>query len=132
MNKAIRTIPAETMNAMVHYAWPGNVRELQNVIERAVILSTGSVLKVSSADLKTSAARGTNQPAESSISRAINRAIREVPPPNRDVVMETLRATGGQVGGTDGAAARLGMKRTTLIAHMKRLGINPRTVINHF
>jgi PAS domain S-box-containing protein len=128
MNKAIQTIPAETMNAMVHYGWPGNVRELQNVIERAVILSPGSVLKVSSADLKTSAARKANHAGEPSISRA--RA--EVPLPNRDLVLETLRATGGQVGGADGAAARLGMKRTTLIAHMKRLGINSRTVINHF
>ncbi len=123
INKPIQSIPAETMSAMVHYAWPGNVRELQNVIERAVILSTGGVLRVPSTDLKSSASRA---------SLVVRRARSETPAPGRDQVLETLHATSGRVGGEDGAAAHLGMKRTTLIAHMKRLGINPRTVIHHF
>jgi formate hydrogenlyase transcriptional activator len=104
----------------VRYDWPGNVRELQSVIERAVILSTGTVLNVSSADLKSKSSK------EVSVKRTRSDA------PDRDQILEALRSTGGQVGGPNGAAARLGMKRTTFIAHMKRLGINPRTVISHF
>ncbi len=124
MNKMIRTIPTETMSALVRYDWPGNVRELQNVIERAMILSTGGVLQISSADLKTrSRPAGLTQAAPT-------RKRNDIVLPDRDQVTEALHATGGRVGGPDGAAARLGLKRTTLIAHMKRLGINPRTAIN--
>jgi PAS domain S-box-containing protein len=127
INKPIQSIPAETMSAMVQYEWPGNVRELQNVIERAVILSSGGVLRISSADLKgTGAARRSNARVKAARERS------ETPAPDRERVMEALKATGGRVGGADGAAARLGLKRTTLIAHMKRLDINPRTVISHF
>jgi len=117
MNKAIRTIPSETMSAMVHYDWPGNVRELQNVIERAVILSTGGVLKVPPGDLKSARARRPERAASHSKRSA-------APPPDREQVLQMLEATGGRVGGPDGAAARLGMKRTTLIAYMKRLSID--------
>jgi PAS domain S-box-containing protein len=123
MNKAIQTIPSETMSAMVHYDWPGNVRELQNVIERAVILSTGGVLKVAPNDLKSAAAPAKRGERETPRKRS------DAPPPDRDQVLEALRAAGGRVGGTAGAAARLGMKRTTLIAYMKRLNIDPQTVI---
>ena len=119
MNKAIQTIPSETMSAMVHYDWPGNVRELQNVIERAVILSTGGVLKVPLGDL-----RSAGHVVKATVSRRSDAA-----PPGRDRVIEALREAGGRVGGATGAAARLGMKRTTLIAYMKRLSIDPRTVI---
>jgi PAS domain S-box-containing protein len=130
MNKAIQTIPSETMRAMVQYDWPGNVRELQNVVERAVILSSGGVLKVSPGDLK----RRTPNAAAPAQNRQKGAASKrtDAAPPDRDQVMQALQATGGRVGGADGAAARLGMKRTTLIAHMKRLDINPRTVISHF
>jgi len=122
INKPIQTIPSETMSALVNYAWPGNVRELQNVIERAVILSTGGVLRVPSTDLKSS----------SPTSTVVRRPKADAPAPDRDQMMQALQATSGRVGGEDGAAARVGMKRTTFIAHMKRLGINPRTVIQHF
>jgi len=126
VNKAIQTIPAETMSAMVQYDWPGNVRELQNVIERAVILSAGGVLKVPSTDLKIDA----GAPAKIRENGGAPRRERsDAPPPDRDQVVQALKATGGRVGGADGAAARLGMKRTTLIAQMKRLGIHPRTVV---
>jgi len=123
MNKSIRTIPSETMSAMVHYDWPGNVRELQNVIERAVILSQGGVLRVPAGDLRVGPSK--HEPA----GRRVRTSIQL---PEREQIVEALRESKGRVGGEDGAAARLGLKRTTLIAHMKRLGINSRTVISHF
>ena len=128
MNKPITTIPSETMGALTQYDWPGNVRELQNVIERAVILSTRGVLHVPAADLKTrgGAAAKNEEPTSPSPKRV--RAI--VPPLSREQVVQALKEAGGIVGGSGGAAARLGLKRTTLIAHMKRLGIDPRTVTN--
>jgi formate hydrogenlyase transcriptional activator len=131
MNKAIQTIPSETMRAMVQYDWPGNVRELQNVIERAVILSSGGILKVSPGDLK-SRSLNAGAPVQGRQKAAGSSKRTDAAPPDRAQVMQALQATGGRVGGADGAAARLGMKRTTLIAHMKRLDINPRTVISHF
>ena len=119
LNKAIQTIPQETMSAMVHYDWPGNVRELQNVIERAVILSTGGILKVPLSDLRnTGSARARRGEKEAPQKRS------DVTPPDRDRVLEALREAGGRVGGVAGAAARLGMKRTTLIAYMKRMSID--------
>jgi PAS domain S-box-containing protein len=128
MNKAIQTIPTETMSAMVHYDWPGNVRELQNVIERAVILSAGGILKVPLSDLRnTGAARARRAMKETLPIRSEKRS--DAPPPDRDRVLEALREAGGRVGGTAGAAARLGMKRTTLIAYMKRLSIDSQTVV---
>ena len=125
MNKAIHTIPSETMSAMVHYDWPGNVRELQNVIERAVILSTGGVLRVPLSDLR-SAGSVRGKLAEKQTPP--KRSDAPVPAPDRDRVLEALRAAGGRVGGTAGAAARLEMKRTTLIAYMKRLAIDRQSV----
>lgn len=129
MRKSIRTIPPETMNAMMRYHWPGNVRELQNVIERAVILSTGGVLQVAAADLTTG--RGA-PPATNRAEAAAGRRARNAPAPAPEQVLQVLKETGGRVGGADGAAARLGLKRTTFIAYMKRFGINPRTIISHF
>jgi PAS domain S-box-containing protein len=127
INKAIHTIPPETMNALMRYDWPGNVRELQNVIERAVILSTHGVLRISAAELtgRGRAALRSKEPA----ARAAKRIRASVPPLNRDQVLQALHASGGRVGGADGAAVRLGLKRTTLIAHLKRLAIDPQTVI---
>jgi PAS domain S-box-containing protein len=127
MNKVIQAIPPETMNALMRYDWPGNVRELQNVIERAVILSTRGVLRVSIAELnaKGNAASKSKEP----VAQARKRIRVSVPPLNRDQVLQALQQSGGRVGGADGAAARLGLKRTTLIAHLKRLAIDPQTVI---
>ncbi len=89
INKSIQTIPTETMSALVQYSWPGNVRELQNVIERAVILSTGGVLRVPSSDLK-------NVPV--TVAAAPRRAKSESPVPDRDRVMQALQASGGARG----------------------------------
>ncbi|HMF79135.1 MAG TPA: sigma 54-interacting transcriptional regulator, partial [Bryobacteraceae bacterium] len=128
MRKAIKTIPSETMNAMIRYEWPGNVRELQNVIERAVILSADGVLRVPAADLRIRAV-----PHAKTVEKAPAGARRNnTPLPDREQIVRALQETSGRVGGPDGAAARLGLKRTTLIAQLKRLGINPRTVIRHF
>jgi PAS domain S-box-containing protein len=126
MRKSIETIPAETMSALMRYHWPGNVRELQNVIERAVILSTRGALRVPSADLKPrTAALEENENGKAPVHKRVS-------PLKREQVIEALQQADGKVGGSEGAAALLGVKRTTLIAHMKKLGINPRTVINHF
>jgi PAS domain S-box-containing protein len=124
MRKSIISIPSETMSAMIQYEWPGNVRELQNVIERAVILSTGGVLKVAAADLRVPTA------VEVKSKRREARGQRNIVRfPDRERVIQVLKDTEGRVGGTNGAAARLGLKRTTLIGHLKRLGIDVRSVI---
>jgi PAS domain S-box-containing protein len=128
MGKLIQSIPTDTMSALVSYDWPGNVRELQNVIERAVILSAHGVLRVSPAELR---ATSTVSPASAEISTAPVRSTRTrtvVPPLTREQIEQALRDSGGRVGGADGAAARLGLKRTTLIAHMKRHNINTTSV----
>jgi hydrogenase-4 transcriptional activator len=111
----------------MRYDWPGNVRELQNVIERAVILSTRGVLRVSLAELN---AKGSMVPrSKAPVAQTRKRIRANVPPLNRDQVLQALHESSGRVGGADGAAARLGLKRTTLIAHLKRLAIDPQTVI---
>lgn len=121
--KSIKTIPPETMAALIRYPWPGNVRELQNVIERAVILSSGGVLQVPAADLMIP-----EGPKDHASARTRTRAA--IPAVSREQIIEALKASGGQVGGAAGAAAQLGLKRTTLLAHMKRLGVNARAVID--
>ena len=126
MGKLIQSIPTDTMSALVSYDWPGNVRELQNVIERAVILSSHGVLRVSPAELR---ATSTVSPANAEVSPAPAHSRRTrtvVPPLTREQIEQALRDSGGRVGGADGAASRLGLKRTTLIAQMKRHGINSR------
>jgi formate hydrogenlyase transcriptional activator len=110
MNRVIDTIPSETMNALVRYPWPGNIRELQNLIERAVILSTRPVLRIPLQDLHnralvTSARPQTMEEAE------------------RAHIMAALKDTKWVVGGPSGAAARLGMNRSTVLFRMKKLGI---------
>jgi formate hydrogenlyase transcriptional activator len=114
MGKRIDTIPAATMEALVRYPWPGNVRELQNVIERAVILSPGPSLQVPPGDLQPAATQ-----AEAPASAAVTLADAE-----REHILGALRETGGVLGGPEGAAARLGMKRSTLYKKMKNLGIS--------
>jgi PAS domain S-box-containing protein len=130
INKVITTIPSETMSALTQYDWPGNVRELQNVIERAVILSTGGVLRVPARDVKARGIASLN--GHGSEPRPHQRVRTRVPSFDREEILRVLTESAGRVGGPDGAAARLGLKRTTFIAQMKRLGITPRSVINHF
>jgi formate hydrogenlyase transcriptional activator len=110
MGKRIDTIPDEFVNAFESYSWPGNIRELQNVIERAVILSNDGLLP----NLLRPAR------ADSVVAFPASRTLRES---ERLLILGALEATGWLVGGPYGAAARLGMKRTTLIARMKKHGI---------
>jgi formate hydrogenlyase transcriptional activator len=110
MRKPIKAISEEFTEALVRHSWPGNVRELQNFIERSVILSTGAVLSGSPSEVT-----GTLK-----LSAAVTLEDAE-----RSHILQTLEQTDGMVGGRDGAAARLGLPRTTLIAKMKRLGVSP-------
>jgi formate hydrogenlyase transcriptional activator len=114
MGRRIETIPSAVMDALVRYPWPGNIRELQNVIERAVILSPGQSLQVSPGDLQPVATQ-TDAPASAAVSLA---------DAEREHIRGVLRETGGVLGGPEGAAARLGMKRSTLYKKMKKLGIS--------
>src|ERR1700745_3423238 len=110
MGKHIEQIPETTMDAFIAYPWPGNVRELQNLIERAVIRPDDDVLP------------NPLPPSETNIipTVALQGTLREH---EATLILETLRAAGGMIGGPRGAAARLGLKRTTLVSKMKRLGI---------
>ena len=114
MGRPISTIPAPAMEALEQWDWPGNIRELENVIERAVILSQGSVLQV-----PLPAARSTRKEPASAGSR--NPTFREG---ERALILKALRESKGVIAGADGAAARLGLKRTTLQSKMQRLGIS--------
>ena len=113
MNRAIDTIPSDTMTVLVAYHWPGNIRELQNLIERAVILSAGPVLKVPLNDLQSQA-----HAAPASTGRI--ETLEEV---ERRHILGTLQATDWVVGGPKGAATILGLKRSTLQVRMEKLGI---------
>ncbi len=117
MGKRIESIPDETMEALTRWKWPGNVRELENFLERAVILTRGQVLFVPLAELaiteqEMEAEQGSSDLADPTLHAA-----------EREHILRVLRETHGQVGGSDGAAARLGLKRTTLNSKMKKLGI---------
>jgi formate hydrogenlyase transcriptional activator len=112
LHKRIDLIPAEAMAALTHYHWPGNVRELQNVIERAVILSPGSVLRLALDELPQS------RPASGAPAGA--RTLEEV---EREHILRVLQDTKWVVGGRHGAAARLGLRRTTLLYRMEKLGV---------
>jgi formate hydrogenlyase transcriptional activator len=119
MKKPIDTIPAETMDALVRYEWPGNIRELQNLIERAVILSSGAVL-----DVPLAALNGRKSPPvhpESPEARPEPQDTLEQA--ERRHIVQALEATKWVVGGPNGAAARLGMKRSTLQFRMRKLSI---------
>ena len=123
MNRRIETISSETMNTLCQYAWPGNIRELQNVIERAVILSSGPSLKVTFAELHSRTIPVSEDASSRSAKRRPVRSIlAEV---DRNQIIQALQETAGRVGGRDGAAARLGLKRTTFITRMNKLGIHP-------
>jgi formate hydrogenlyase transcriptional activator len=140
IQKPITAIAEQFMVALAHHSWPGNVRELQNVIERSVILSTGGELTGSIPELT-----GERTPWASGCQRRIQKsritgkrsrpamastlklsATGTLEEAQRSHILQTLQQTGGVVGGPNGAAARLGLERTTLISKMKRLGIHRR------
>ena len=113
MNKRIDVIPPETMDALVRYQWPGNIRELQNFIERAVILSPQSTLRAPTSELEPSQLpKGSSAPMN---------GLAEV---EREHILRALEASNWVIGGETGAAARLGVKRTSLAYRMKKLRIH--------
>jgi formate hydrogenlyase transcriptional activator len=113
MRKPVESIPAEAMTALVNYSWPGNVRELRNVLERSVILTAGTKLRVP---------RDAFDEAASS-----NGTIVSMEEAERRHIMEALQATHGVVGGPKGAAALLGLKRSTLQSRMLKLGVSAKS-----
>ena len=141
MHKSIQAIPACVTEALLAWGWPGNVRELENFIERAMILSRGKSLDAPLAELRDF--RSTWREAESAhggLARILKEAIASLHPDKllveeyakkqrREAIVASLVESKGRVGGPDGAAARLGLNRTTLIARMKRLGIDPRQFV---
>ena len=114
MEKKIESIPAAAMKKLSSWHWPGNIRELENFIERSVILTHGTALQAPISELGSNGGAtpvmGTREASE------------------RDEIVRVLKITKGRVAGADGAAARMGIKRTTLISRMKKLGIDPRRV----
>jgi formate hydrogenlyase transcriptional activator len=129
MNRSIENISSETMKALCRYSWPGNVRELQNVIERAVILSDSTTLNVPVAEL-TDPPNALPPASERMASYTRRTPVRDIlTGVDRDEIMQALKQAGGRVGGPDGAASRLGLKRTTLITRMKKLGIVPKRAL---
>jgi formate hydrogenlyase transcriptional activator len=125
LRKKIETIPTEAIARLEQYHWPGNVRELENLIERAVILSRGSELEIPIGELKisngleTAGALSSLAPTSGATPSGATLADSE-----RQAILRALRETNWVVGGAKGAAARLALKRTTLISRMKKLGIN--------
>jgi len=113
MGRKIETIPTEALQALTAYDWPGNIRELQNIIERSLILTTGPELRVAMPESGTRPVAVALDDQPQSTSKATERAL----------ILEVLKETGGRVGGPDGAAARLGFKRTTLQSRMRKYNI---------
>jgi len=111
MNKKIETIPSRVTDALMRWDWPGNVRELENFIERSVILSPGRSLRAPLGELKVALEIGSQGTLEAQ---------------EREHIVRALRESGGMISGPRGAAARLGIKRTTLQSKLQRMGISPR------
>jgi formate hydrogenlyase transcriptional activator len=140
MQKKIDSIPASVMKALKTWEWPGNIRELENLVERAVILTRGRSLEAPLSELRKVAVDEAKSPADQNdIARIVKETIKalhttsNVPDQDtkrqRDVIVRALTESKGRVGGADGAAARMGINRTTLLARMKKLSIDPRDYI---
>jgi len=114
MGRSITSIPRKTMDTLIAWHWPGNVRELENFIERSVILTNGSVLTAPLSELEASLAASIRK----------NETLEAA---ERRHILEALRQSNGRISGQNGAAARLGLKRTTLQSKLKQMKINPRT-----
>jgi formate hydrogenlyase transcriptional activator len=110
LNKVVDTIPSQTMDAMLAYDWPGNIRQLQNFIEHGVIVSEGHVFQPALSQLQ-------------SETSSLPRSSKTLEGATRDYILQTLQETKWVVGGRHGAAARLGIARTTLLSKMRRLGL---------
>ena len=111
MNKKVTSIPKKTIDALMRWNWPGNVRELENFVERSVILTRGSVLVAPLSELKPASEVGLDNTLEAA---------------EREHILRALQASRGRIGGPKGAAARLGLKRTTLQSKLKQMRIGRR------
>jgi formate hydrogenlyase transcriptional activator len=124
MNKVMETIPSATMDALCQYHWPGNIRELQNVIERAVIISAGPALSVDIADLKFPKSNHAEERVaapNSETNGALHHLLEET---ERQQVLQALKQCNWVVAGPHGAAALLGINRSTLQVRIRKLGIS--------
>jgi formate hydrogenlyase transcriptional activator len=141
MQKHIETIPAAAMKTLTNWEWPGNIRELENFVERAVILTRGKSLELPITELRRSRVdsfHSNNDGRHDEISRIVRETISEIggwttrsaakkrDEEERQAIISVLRDTKGRVGGTDGAAARMAINRTTLISRIKKFGIDPK------
>jgi transcriptional regulator with GAF, ATPase, and Fis domain len=140
MQKKIEGVPATSMKRLTAWEWPGNIRELENFMERAVILTRGKSLEVPLAELRK---LNTHEPAHApepqgpqDIARIVEETIKalegkksatdDYAKQQREEIVRALTESKGRVGGADGAAARMSVNRTTLLARMKKFGIDPR------
>jgi formate hydrogenlyase transcriptional activator len=133
MQKKIESVPSVARKALTAWEWPGNIRELENFIERAVILTRGKALEAPLTELRKTE---TATPANAGVDRKnrtarkatssrpnVNAGAEEYERKQRDEILEVLTACKGRVGGSDGAAIRLGINRTTLMYRMRKFGI---------
>src|SRR5437899_2258055 len=126
LNKEVEYIPADAMDALSNYSWPGNIRELENLLERAVILSPGKELRVPLSELKSAtlaAAAGADSSSSFTPSTSLTSSISTLEEAERQHILRALKQTQWRIAGPKGAAVLLGMKRTTLQARMRKLGI---------
>ncbi len=143
MQKRIDTIPIGVMKGLTAWEWPGNIRELENFIERAVILTRGKSLQAPLSELRKrptdTLAASAAHPVKDDIARIVKETITalsgkkdveyELANKQREEIVRALTESKGRVGGADGAAARMGINRTTLFMRMKKLGIDPRQYV---
>jgi formate hydrogenlyase transcriptional activator len=126
LNKAVEYIPADAMDALSGYSWPGNIRELENLIERAVLLSPGKELRVPLSEIRSGsgvAAEPSSSVTASTSSTSLTSSISTLEEAERQHILRALKHTQWRVAGPKGAAVLLGMKRTTLQARIRKLGI---------
>ncbi len=120
LNKLVQYVPSEAMDALVAYSWPGNIRELENLLERAVILSPGKELRVPLSELRNTLAAPVD---DSPLTLSTAAPVATLEEAERQHILRALRQTEWRIAGPRGAATLLGMKRTTLQARIRKLGI---------